>query len=51
MQGKFVLFCGGFDNGAAAEFAADIGGVRPQCRICVFDTCAVCLVSGSFKEW
>ena len=29
-------FCEAVADGAAAKFAADVGSVCPQCRVCVF---------------
>ena len=34
--GTFSYFCGGFGNGAATEFAADVGGIYLWCCVCVF---------------
>ena len=46
------LFCEGVGDGAAAKFAADVGCICPQCRVCVFTrTGPVCNVSRSLKEW
>ena len=36
MYGQEVArFCGSFGDGAAANFAAKVGGLCHQCRVCV----------------
>ena len=34
--GPLSIVCRRFDDGAGADFAADMGGICPQCPVCVY---------------